>query len=65
MDVICSERDCRRAATATKAVRLREGRDKSKMISIWVCDRHLDAEGAVPVKGRMFGEATASRGAAT
>lgn len=65
MDVICSERDCRQAATATKAVRLREGRDKSKTISIWVCDQHLNAEGVGPVKGQMFGEATVSRGAAT
>jgi hypothetical protein len=64
MDVICSERDCSRAATATKAVRLTEGRDKSKLISIWVCDQHFTNEGVVAVKSQIVGEAAASRGIA-
>jgi hypothetical protein len=64
MDVICSERDCRRAATATKSVRLMEGRDKSKLISIWVCDQHLNAEGVVPIKSQVVGDAAAPRGVA-
>jgi hypothetical protein len=57
MDVICSERDCGRAAITTKAVRLTEGRDKSKLISIWVCDQHFNVEGVVPVKNQVVGEA--------
>jgi len=61
MDVICSERDCGRSAIATKAVRLTEGRDKSKMISIWVCDQHLNAEGPAPVRGHLADETVPSR----
>jgi hypothetical protein len=61
MDVICSERDCRRAATATKAVRLTKGRDKSQLISIWVCEVHLRPDGEMSPPGQIIGEARASR----
>ena len=60
MDVICSERDCGRTATTTKAVRVSEGRDKSKLISIWVCDRHLRPEDAAPTRRQVVGEAGTS-----
>lgn len=56
MDVICSERDCGRAATTSKAVRVSEGRDKSKLISIWVCDQHLKPEDSVSARHRLVDE---------
>jgi hypothetical protein len=60
MDVICSERDCGRTAIATKAVSLTEGRDKSKLISIWVCELHRQPEEGASPSRRLVGEASTS-----
>ena len=60
MEVICSERNCGRTAIATKAVSLLEGRDKSKLISIWVCELHRKPEDGTSPRRRLVGEAGTS-----
>jgi hypothetical protein len=60
MDVTCSQRGCGRPAEATIVVRLVEGRDKGKQVSIWVCGIHRKPGDAALPKRQVVGEAGAA-----